>query len=152
MNFPSKAHAVQTRAFSLVEVAVAIGIIAFALLSVAGLFPSGMKTLRSSMDSTTEGQIVQYMASSYAVSSFTNLQQVAPKFFDGGGRNLTNSADENIRYRVETRATAATLPDGSSFSTNDALCLQITVVRQPGPNGPGTETNVFAIQVANSGK
>lgn len=152
MNPSPRKTSPRSAAFSLVEVAMAIGIIAVALLSVAGLFPGGLKTLRASMDSTTEGQIVQYMASTYAMSAFTNIPQTSSKYFDADGRLQTNAMDDSIRYRVETRTTNASLPGGSAFSTNDAICLQISVIRQPGPQGPGTGTNVFAVQVANSGK
>jgi uncharacterized protein (TIGR02598 family) len=45
-------------AFSLVEVVLAIGVVAFCLFAVAGMFPVGLKTQQTSTQQTTANQIV----------------------------------------------------------------------------------------------
>ena len=45
--------------FSLVEVTLAIGIIAFAFVALFGLLPMGMTTFRAAVDSTNDTSIMQ---------------------------------------------------------------------------------------------
>ena len=55
-----KAPGIQTRsAFSLIEVTIALGIVAFALVPIIGLVSTGMKSLRDSMDETVRAEIVR---------------------------------------------------------------------------------------------
>jgi len=46
-------------AFSLIEVTIALGIVAFAMVPIIGLVSTGMKSLRDSMDETVRAEIVR---------------------------------------------------------------------------------------------
>ena len=48
----------KTAAFSLVEVTLALGVAAFCLITVLGLFPASLKTQQSSIQQTTANQII----------------------------------------------------------------------------------------------
>ncbi len=59
--------------FSLVEVSVAIAIIAFAFVALFGLLPIGMQVSRTSIDATNENWIVQDLHSMVQVSEWKNV-------------------------------------------------------------------------------
>lgn len=65
------------RAFSLVEIAIALGIFAFCLLAIMGLFTAGLKTEQSSQDeegaSTTLASLGLALENSYAGSNGTRV-------------------------------------------------------------------------------
>ena len=57
--------------FSLVEVALAIGIIAFAFVSLFALMPTGLNTFRAAIDTSNETWIMQGMNSMIQTTDFT---------------------------------------------------------------------------------
>ena len=118
--------------FSLVEVTLAIGIVASAVVVVVGLFPSGMNTFRQAMNASVGGQIAQQLISEAQQTDFDTLRSpnnipVAPDydypvnttfnkldryFDDQGGETMVASpgapsAVEKLKivYWVRTRVT-----------------------------------------------
>ena len=85
------------QAFTLVEVCLAIGIVAFALVPLMVMVPTGLNSQHQAIDSTLEAQIVQKVASDAAQADFDSLV------------NTTTSAG------VVT-PTAATLPERTSIT------------------------------------
>jgi len=71
--------------FSLVEVVVAIGIVAVALIGIFVLVQTGFKTYRDAMNSTVTSSIAQQMISQYILADFDSL---------AGNVTLTNYFDE----------------------------------------------------------
>jgi type II secretory pathway pseudopilin PulG len=53
----------QSASFSLVEVTLALGVAAFCLIAVLGLFPTGLKTQQTSIEQTTANQIISQIFS-----------------------------------------------------------------------------------------
>ena len=53
----------RTAGFSLVEVTLALGVAAFALLVLLGLLPTGLKTQQSGIQQTTANQIISQISS-----------------------------------------------------------------------------------------
>lgn len=64
----------QLRGFSLVEVALALGIVAFAFVSLFGLLPAGLTTFRNAIDTGNETRIVQTFVSKVIATDFENLK------------------------------------------------------------------------------
>ena len=64
----------QSQGFSLVEVALALGIVAFAFVSLFGLLPVGLSTFRNAIDTTNESRIVQSFVSKVIATDFENLE------------------------------------------------------------------------------
>ena len=62
-----------TAAFSLVEVALAVAVIAIGLLVILGLFPQGLQSARDAADNTLSATIAQDLFSQLRSSSFTNV-------------------------------------------------------------------------------
>lgn len=77
--------------FSLIEVTLALGIIAFAFLAVFGLLPVGLDTFRRSMDRTEAAQIAQRLVAEAQQTPFDNVPSLFGKlyYFDSEGERLT---------------------------------------------------------------
>jgi len=75
--------------FSLVEVTVAIGIVAFAMLAVVGLLPTGMKIARNSAEQAQAADVVHTLAESLRGAATTN-----------GTDYVTAFAGQSISYKV----------------------------------------------------
>ena len=101
----------RSRAFSLVEVALALGIIAFALVAVVGIIPVGLQASRDAVDLTRTSMIAQDAAARLPTLPYT---QGAPRvtngdkpwFYDVNGRWLTidttvTSPYAKVYYRVD---------------------------------------------------
>ena len=58
-----KRSLVETAAFSLVEVTLALGVAAFCLIAVLGLLPTSLKTQQTSIQQTTANQIISQIFS-----------------------------------------------------------------------------------------
>lgn len=100
-----------SRAFSLVEVTLALGIIAFALLAIVGLIPIGMKSAREAVEDTRTGLILQDAAN--RTRSFLGAATTVPAapatvtwWYDsrGGVRPQPQAwPDAETFYRVDVR-------------------------------------------------
>ena len=62
--------------FSLIEVTLAIGIIAFAFVALFGLLPTGMQTFRASVDSTNDVTMLQEMNAMVQVTEWKNVDSL----------------------------------------------------------------------------
>src|SRR6478672_9366235 len=65
------------RGFSLVEISLAIGIIAFAFVALLGLLPSGLTIFRSSVDTANETWIMQDLNSMIQVTDWSKLDSMS---------------------------------------------------------------------------
>src|SRR6185295_6081291 len=74
---PSSTRAVA--GFSLVEVAMAIGIVAFAFVALFSLIPTGLTTFRSSIDTGNETWIMENMNSMIQTTDFSKVPDLAFK-------------------------------------------------------------------------
>ena len=66
-------------AFSLVEVTLAIGIIAFAFVALFGLLPTGMQTFRAAIDISNESWILQNINSMVQTTDFAQIENLGFK-------------------------------------------------------------------------
>ena len=63
--------------FSLVEISLAIGIIAFAFVGLIGLLPVGLTTFRHAIDTSNEARIVQSFTSKLMATEFTQIPKLS---------------------------------------------------------------------------
>lgn len=112
MNFPLNDG--RQRGFSLVEVVIALGVIAFAIVAILGVVPTGLRTSAGAQDETRAAQLAQAVLStlvSQAQTQFSNVQlrldDSSITTFDLAGAPKTSKvyADNNGRL-VESPATA----------------------------------------------
>lgn len=136
--------------FSLVEVTLALGLVSFALVSTLGLLPTGLSTLRSSMNQTVEAQILQSIANRSIIASYGNVDTNTLYYDDEG---LPVDRADKAYYIANISPQAVSFPGSSNAVslTNSLKTVRVAVVARPFPNGPG-RTNTFSLQLANSGK
>lgn len=118
-------HPSPHRAFSLVEVAIALAISTFAVVSVVGLLPVGLGTIRDSKAQMVETQILKAVAAQHVVGNFTNLEFTA--WFDHEGQRLETAS--NAAYQaVVTGSSEAPVFPGSSNAFQLTSSLRATHV------------------------
>jgi uncharacterized protein (TIGR02598 family) len=136
--------------FTLVEVTLSIGLLSFSLLALIGLVPSGLGSLRDSVDQTTRAQIIQRISNDLVITDFAQMAS-APLYFNEEGQVLKTQT--GALYRVELRDTAPTLPGLTETEQADMheqlKCIRIGIQRIEGatPQASAT-THWYSIQVA----
>lgn len=107
--YPRKVPVLKKRSgFSLIEVTIALGIVAFAIVPVIGLVSTGMKSLRDSMDETVRAEIVRKVSGEALRIPYTNLLEEFQNktfYFDDEGIQQYSSNASTIF--VATTALAA---------------------------------------------
>ena len=135
--------------FSLVEVTIALGLISFALISILGLIPTGLSTLRQSMNQTVEAQIVRTIGAQAVLTSYTNLAMSGAYFDDEG---LPVAAASGACYIVNVTKANSVFPGSTNANAlaSSLTALNIQIVAKPNPAAAG-KTNLYTLLVANSG-
>jgi uncharacterized protein (TIGR02598 family) len=125
------------RAFTLVEVVLALGVVAFALLPVFALLPAGLSTFREAMDISISAQIVQRVVSDAEETDFDALVPSAAnaiqgvalggaggqffalplRYFDDQGTELP-AGDPKIIYAVRVRGSLPGTADPAAHSSS----------------------------------
>ncbi len=139
-------------AFSLVEVTLALGIVAFAFVSVLGLIPIGLNTFRNTMETSINSQIFQQVASDIQQTDFADLKQPQPlplRYFDDQGTAKGNASEAltpaqmaSVIYQVNT---VPRIPDpalGEPLSNMATVLIEI--VKNPA-NKPLTRSATGSI-------
>lgn len=110
------------RGFSLVEVTIALGLVAYALLALLGLFVVGLSSSRESSVETALSQIALHVASTYSGSA---PAQPLNYTYDGVAVTGTSS-----HFLVNVQSTPSTI---ANTSTNlHLITLSITSPMNPG--------------------
>jgi uncharacterized protein (TIGR02598 family) len=140
--------------FSLVEVTIAIGIVAFGVIAIMGVLPVAMVTIRDAMDRNTEANLVREFTGEALRTPFSKLANwvgASPYYFDEQGKG---SDAVNAHFKVSLTATAPSLPGGRSAGssqpepTASSRVVQIRIERLH--SAPGN-AKIHALHVANSG-
>ena len=96
-----RAPSPNVRAFSLVEVVLAVGVIAFAFVAILGLIPAGMSQFRQATDTSVCAQIAQRIINESQETDFTTL-------IDEKNLPTTNGDDFALRTPTVAASNAAT--------------------------------------------
>lgn len=135
--------------FSLVEVTLAIGIVAFAFIALFGMVPTGLNVFRGAIDTSIGSQIVQQVTDFAQQTDYTELikqQKLDRTYYDEQGTLLTNSDgtpitakdDPRSIYTVEVIVKAQTavpaLKPQASDLTKNVATLIIQIAKNPGHN------------------
>ena len=135
-------------AFSLIEIVLAIGVVSFAFVGVVGLLPAGMDVFRKSMNASVGVQIVQRVLTEAQQTDFNVLtgqdtQQPAPayyeymatRYFDDEGTELPTGQAAKSLYHVHTVVqNLPKFPDGAGKNTiemNDLATVVVQVAVNP---------------------
>jgi len=120
--------------FSLIEVALAVGVVAFAFVSLMGLLPVGLQVFRNTIDASVRSQIVQHVTTDALQTNFDVLTSssnaLTNVYFDDQGNEV---AQTGSIYSVQVQVTPSTaLPSPSSSGTNsDLATLLIQIADNP---------------------
>ena len=96
------------RGFSLIEVTIALGIVAFAMVPIIGLVSTGMKSLRDSMDETVRGEIVRKVSGEALRIPYTRLlEEFQNKTFYFNDEGIQQTSSNASTIFVATTALAA---------------------------------------------
>jgi len=97
-TFPSYAHN-RRDAFSLIEVVLAIGVMAIAVIPLMALLPNGLSSYRAASDSMTQTAVMRYVSGLMA-SKAPGSWQTNDIYFTDEMTFLTNNNASNAAYRV----------------------------------------------------
>lgn len=140
-------------AFSLVEVIIALSIISVSVVSVVGVMPMCLGSMREAVDQTAKAQIVERVADEVMLTPFSGLAAYAAKspfYFDDQG-TLQAAKDGKTRYEVKVTNAPANFPgseDGAPVSTSLAA-FSLEIARWTGSAEVGASK--YVIYVPNSG-
>jgi len=149
-----RARTAKAAGFSLVEVCLAIGIVAFGLLAVIGLLPAGTDIFRQSIQTTVASQILQQAISEANETDFDQLIKdsagsaipagttgvKAIRYFDEQGKELAQPA--LAVYHVNTRVQSATdSPATPAFTNLNLATVTVQVAHNPGGRALANETD-----------
>jgi len=126
--------------FSLVEVTMAIGIIAVALIPLFALMPAGMSLHLEAIDTTVSSQIIDKITRDLIQTDFeqVRLMETNPppiRFFDDQGNEVDESATFRL-YDVQVKITSANLSGATNVGT--LVRVTIDIARNPNADDPAT--------------
>lgn len=131
--------------FSLVEVVLAMGIIAVAFIPLMGLLPIGLNTSQQAIDTTVQAQILQQMTGLAQEAGWSNLSTLCkasapPTYFDANGTivSLPSAAVYTAAFSTPTNTV---LPGGSTTTALDAVTIYI-LKTQGGASGVTLQSQV----------
>jgi len=144
-------------AFSLVEVAIALGISSFAIVTIMGMIPVGLSTMREARDYTVEAQIKRRISSEAAMYPFDRLADYANGsdllFTQDGTQQTGSGTDALTRYAVSIKETNVAYPGSSLVAgrmSANLAALAIEIRRVAGATVLSRSTNVVFIPYSGS--
>ena len=123
---------IRLRAFSLVEVTMALGIAAFAFTALLGMLPIGLNLFRTATDSSVTTRIVQKISGDLQQTDFDSLSQSGNQTFYFDEQGTTRKSKDNAIYWAQVQIVPTTkLPGASSQPSSDLARVVIQVARNP---------------------
>ena len=117
-------------AFTLVEIALAVGVIAFSLTAIVGLLVSALGSSKESTDDTLIAAMTKSVVSDLRQKPFTSVLSLAALtsptiYFDGGGNRLLDSSGADLTSAATAlnagaiyQCTEIFSPDANTMSAN----------------------------------
>ena len=126
-------------AFSLVEVAIAIGVVAIGMLSVVALLPTGMETLRVSANETAQARISQEIIARLQGTDWDQTNNLADFqgqlfYFDRQGNQTSSTTPDAIfTAKLDVSTDGPQLPAANNCGLNQNLrAVTLKVTSLPG--------------------
>jgi len=115
--------------FSLVEVTLAIGIVAFAVLSCVGLNGVSLSSMREAKRTEISGRIFRTVLNEGLICDYTNLSSLqGTSYFDFEGTILSGAAAMSAApYQVDVEVKPVSFRDGGTAATNLASSSLLVV-------------------------
>jgi len=120
------------QAFSLIEIAIALGITSVGLIAILGMVPVGLTAMRDSIENTTIALISNGVASNLRAKTKDDFEkEVTAYYFDDQGRE----SDSQVAGGYTAKATVLTRSDTLGGKKLVTLSLQVS------HHGSATQTN-----------
>ena len=102
-NLPPRRR--ENSGFSLVEIVVAVGIVATVMVALLGMIPTGLNTVNEAADTMAEIRIAQQILGEVQMADWNDLDEwdSKPFYYDAEGNKLETREGNKVRYtcRVE---------------------------------------------------
>ena len=130
-------------AFSLVEVTLAIGVVAIAIIPVFGLIPTGLNTFHKAIDASVGSQIAQRLIVEAQQTDFATLiganssrfvqtvNNSTLRYFDDQGTELTGASISSAIYRTQVVVVPNTQTPGPQPSNVNLATVTVQVANNP---------------------
>src|ERR1017187_4803426 len=104
-----KIRAFNQTAFSLVEIMLALAIMAVGLIAIIGLIPQGVKSGRDAADNTLVATIVHDTFNDLRMQALTTFPPALPPntYYDAVGTNILSAASPNRYFRVHLTSSSS---------------------------------------------
>lgn len=121
-----------TRAFSLVECALALAIIGIAFVPIMGLLPAGLSTSREAINYSVGSNIAQLLFNEAQQTDFNILTansnaEGQVRYFDYQGTEVKTAGDASIVYHAKTYVVATTSYPGTDKSNASVATVTVQV-------------------------
>jgi len=120
------------RAFTLIEVVLALGVVSTALVSLLGLMALAFTMLRESIDTTTHSQVMQSLSSEIEMLDYSKITGspgyvgTFPRYFDEAGQIATTR--ELRLYEVAAEVKDSAIPGaGGPSPSKSSKRLNVTI-------------------------
>ena len=124
----------------MVEVVLAVGVAAFALVTLMALLPAGLNTFKGSMNTSMGTQIAQRVFNDLQISDFSSIESTN-RFFDDQGTELTDSNAVNCIYWVQVNITNSSGDTLMGTTSTNLYTAKLYVAYNPG--GALPQSKVF---------
>lgn len=137
--------------FTLIEVVLAIGVAAFAVVAMIGLMPSAFTSFRSALSGSQGFRIAQQVFHNVQMADFSQLKPVIHAY-DDQGREISAATSAPSSCRYYARVTLSSTPAGSNSVTvlgNTSVNLmkvRVDVAENPSGRSPA---DLFASTATN---
>ena len=151
--------------FSLVEVVLAVGIMALGVVTILGLLPHGLEMSRKTANEMAEARIIEHIVGEMQGTSWQSLNTYGQqmRYFDDQGLELPNLNSAEARFalnyvvRVDVPPLDVQLPTNRAATTPEAHLRRVTIrmVAAPLPDfnfsspPPGVPVKNFTQLIAN---
>ena len=135
---------------TLVEVTICLGLVSFGLISVLGLLPTGLMTLRDARDASARSRYLQTISAEYLSLSFADVPSSNTFFFDRDGQLVESSSPSRL-YKVAVETLAPKYPAQPAGITNSLLRLRASSWHLDSSGATSGAPRIQALQIADSG-
>ncbi len=92
------------RGFSLIEVTIALGIVAAVLVPLMAMLPESVRTMRDATDLTTSSRILEEMMNEAQMTDYQDLRRFAARerYYDEQGNDITSSYSQYAEQHYYT--------------------------------------------------
>lgn len=122
--------------FSLVEIVLAVGIVAGAIISIMSLLPQGLNIFRQSINYSVGSHIAQLIINEAQQTDF-NILTANPgaaksvRYFDDQGNEMKAATEAFVVYHVNTQVIATTTFPGATTKNASVATITIQVANNP---------------------